>query len=231
MTTARLLAVARTTPRTRLLTLDLGPSSFTFTAGQAVFASVTGSPSRAAYSIASAPGLARRGRLELLVPAEGAFGHTGFDPADAVGSALEIDGPFGAFGAPDELNGAPLLLVAGGTGISPIRSVVHDQLARERHGPIALVYSVRTPDEFAFADEFVALEGAGRLTLHATVTRDLQATDIGPRLGRVDDALLRDALPAPGAWCLVCGPSGFVQTITAGLERLGVPSERLVVER
>lgn len=231
MTTARLLDVARTTPRTRLLTLDLGGAPFVFTAGQAVFAGVSGSAARAAYSIASTPALATRGRLELLVPADGAFGQGGLDPATVLGADIEIDGPFGAFGAPEAAPGAPLLLVAGGTGISPIRSVVHDQLTRAGHGPLSLVYSVRTPDEFAFADEFVALEAEGRLTLHATVTRDLQAGDGGPRLGRVDDALLRDAFPAASPWCLVCGPSGFVQAITGALDRLGVPGERVVVER
>lgn len=231
MTTARLLDVARTTPRTRLLTLDLGAAPFTFNAGQAVFAGVAGSGARAAYSIASGPALARDGRLELLVPSDGAFGQAGLDPADVLGEALDIDGPFGSFGVPAQASHAPLLLVAGGTGISPLRSVLRDRLTHADAAPVPLVYSVRTPDEFAFADEFVTLEAAGRLTLYATVTRDVRGADGGPRLGRIDDALLRDALPAPDAWCLVCGPSGFVQSITAALERLGVPAERLVVER
>lgn len=231
MTTARLLDVIRTTPRTRLLTLDLGSASFTFTAGQAVFAGVADSGARAAYSIASSPALARGGRLELLVPAESAFGQAGLDPAELLGATLELDGPFGSFGVPTPAADAPLLLVAGGTGIAPLRSVLRDRLARASSAPVALVYSVRTPDEFAFADEFVALEAAGGLTLHATVTRDLNGADGGPRLGRIDDALLRDALPAPDAWCLVCGPSGFVQAVTAGLDRLGVPRARLVVEK
>lgn len=230
MITARLLDVARTTPRTRLLTLDVGTSPFVFTAGQAVFAGVAGSGARAAYSIASNPTLAREGRLELLVPADGAFGQAGLDPADVLGAALQIDGPFGSFGVPAQASHAPLLLVAGGTGISPLRSVLRDRLTHAGP-PVPLVYSVRTPDEFAFADEFVALEAAGRLTLYATVTRDVRGADGGPRLGRIDDALLREALPAPDAWCLVCGPTGFVQAITAALERLGVPAERLVVER
>lgn len=231
MTTARLLDVVRTTPRTRLLTMAVDAAPFTFRAGQALFAGVTGSGARAAYSIASPPALAREGRLELLVPADGAFGQDGLDPASVAGATIDLEGPFGGFGVPEAASGAPLLLVAGGTGIAPIRSIVHDRLADPAHGPVALVYSVRTPDEFAFADEFVALEAEGRLTLHATVTRDVQGADGGRRLGRVDEALLRGALPATSAWCFVCGPSGFVHAVTATLDRLGVPAERQVIER
>ena len=51
------------------------------------------------------------------------------------------------------------------------------------------------------------------------------------RNGRIDDALLEAALPGRDAWCLVCGPAGFVGAVAASLEGLGVPPERIVVER
>ena len=70
-------------------------------------------------------------------------------------------------------------------------------------------------DVFAFADEFRALAADGRLTLHTTVTRDEGPAGAPTRMGRVDAALLRTALPAVDAVCLVCGPSGFVQAVTA----------------
>ena len=50
----------------------------------------------------------------------------------------------------------PLLLVAGGTGIAPIRSVVLDRLERPQSAAISLVYSARAVDEFAFGDELEA---------------------------------------------------------------------------
>lgn len=231
MRTAVLAGVAPATPRTRLLRLALTGGPFTFRAGQAVFAGLSGADTRAPYSIASPPALARTGALELLVPADGSFGQEGLDPATVVGATLDIDGPLGRFGVPDEAADAPLLLVAGGTGISPLRSVILDRLGTAGRPAATLVYSVRTPDEFAFADEFRALAADGRLSLHTTVTRD-EVTAGGPtRMGRVDAALLRAVLPAGDAVCLVCGPSGFVQAVTATLADLGVPPERIVVER
>ena len=57
------------------------------------------------------------------MPADGAFGETA--PATRRRSSAwrwTIDGPFGSFGVPPEAGRVPLLLVAGGTGIAPIRA-------------------------------------------------------------------------------------------------------------
>ena len=231
MRSAVLTDVARSTPRTRRLRLTVAGGPFGFRAGQAVFAGVAGAGTRAPYSIASPPSLGAAGALELLVPADGAFGQAGLDPYTVVGATLDIDGPLGTFGVPASAGAGPLLLVAGGTGISPLRSVILDRLDHPGFTTATLVYSVRTPDEFAYADDFAALAAAGRLTLHTTITRDEGPADQPARFGRVGAELLRAALPHPEAYCLVCGPAGFVQTVTATLEALGVPAGRIVVER
>ena len=219
------------TPRTRLLRLTLPDGAFVFRAGQAVMAGLADSATHSAYSIASPPSLAARGTLELLVPADGAFGEAGLDPATVVGRALAIDGPLGSFGVPAAAEGAPLLLVGGGTGIAPLRSVALDRLDRAHAAPMVLLYSARTADEFAFGEEFAALDRHSRLRVHQTVTRDERTTEWPGRSGRVDDALLAAALPGRDAWCLVCGPAGFVDSVTASLHALGIPDERIVLER
>lgn len=221
----------RATPRTRLLRLELPDSSFVFRAGQAVMAGVSGAPTRSAYSIASPPSLAARGALELLVPAEGAFGDPGLDPTSAVGRILVLDGPLGTFGLPPAAARAPLLLVGGGTGIAPLRSVALDRLDQADGAPMALVYSARTSDEFAFDEEFAALDRAGRLHFHKTVTRDDRPAEWPGRSGRIDEGLLAAALPGPDAWCLVCGPAALVSAVATSLLGLGVPPERIVLER
>ncbi len=231
MPTVRLREVVRATPRTRVLRLDLRGATFAFHAGQAVLVGRASSAARSAYSIASAPSLASTGVLELLVPADGAFGELGLDPGDVAGQWLALEGPVGSFGVPAGATSAPLLLIGGGTGIAPLRSVALERLEQAGAAPMVLVYSARTPDEFAFGDEFVALDRQGRLRLHKTVTRDEPTADWAGRSGRIDDALLAAALPGSDAWCLVCGPAGFVATVTASLEGLGVPAERIVVER
>lgn len=212
----------RVTPRTVLLRLALDGASFPFLAGQAVVAGVPGRPARKPYAIACAPALAARlGILELLVQVDPLSPEPHLEEI-AAGSWLEIDGPFG------ESTLAPgvtaLLLVAGGTGIAPLRAILWEALMRPAPPAITVVYSARTAEDLAFVEELAALAGAGRIALHLTTTRES-----GPagHHGRIDAAWLAGVLPSPDVHVHVCGPDGFVRDVTAMLEALGVPPARV----
>lgn len=224
MPRALLVDVAAATPRTRRLRLELA-QPFGFRAGQAVIAGLSGRGPRVPYSIASPPSLGKAGAIELLVASDNVFG-TADGPA-LVGATVDIEGPIGQFGVPDAAGTAPLVLVAGGTGIAPLRSVILDRAGRATPPPV-LVYSVRTAAEVAFADDFAELAARGHLVFHTAVTRDVH--DTWPA-GRLDAARLGAALPGRDAWCLVCGPEAFVASVTASLVTLGVAPDHIVVER
>ncbi len=95
--------------------------------------------------------------------------------------------------------------------------------------PAALIYSARSVDEFAFRPELVALELAGRIACHFTVTREESSTWPGRR-GRISEALLKDALPSTDATCLVCGPPQLVNDARALLMTMGVGETQILVE-
>ena len=77
-----------------------------------------------------------------------------------------------------------MLLVAGGTGIAPLRSMLGEALEPAR-SPIAhVIYSARTADEFAYRDELEALAADGRIDLTLTVTRDGDAWGAAARTHR-----------------------------------------------
>jgi ferredoxin-NADP reductase len=105
-----------------------------------------------------------------------------------------------------------------------------ERLARPSNVPIALIYSARSAEEFAFRPELDALVAAGRITAHFTVTRDDRAAWSGRR-GRIDEALLKDALPSLQTLCLICGPPQLVADASGLLHTLGVPGERILIER
>lgn len=221
--TVHVREVVAVTPRARLLRLDLGEQAFSFAAGQAVLAGPAGQPARKPYAIACAPSLARRlSLLELLVQIDPESPAPHLEDATA-GAALEIEGPFGAFTLRPPRG--PLLFVAGGTGIAPLRAMLWEALIGARPGGppprMALVYSARSRDDLAFAEELAALAEAGRLDLHLTTTRD-HGAPAGHRQGRIDAALLRQALPSPIAECYVCGPEPFVREVAEGLIGLGL---------
>lgn len=218
--------VSRTTPRTRILTLDLGGAAFSFAAGQAVMIGLHGSPLRKPYSIASAPWeVQKSGVMQVLVQVDDG----GLDPHLELaqpGTMLDVEGPFGAFTMPADSH--PCLFVAGGTGIAPLRSIIMERLSRPSAPAMALVYSARSQEEFAFRAELAALTAAARLLTHFTVTRDETWTG---RRGRIDKDLLKDALPAIDANCYVCGPQQLVNDATDFLRAIGVDERRIQIEK
>jgi ferredoxin-NADP reductase len=217
------LAVTR---RARLLRLDLQGRPFAFRAGQAVLAGLHGQPVRRPYSIASAPEeTARDGWLELLVQIE----EDGRVPAhlpEGVGALMDVEGPIGSFGFPDDPPERSFLFVAGGTGIAPLRAMLHHALAARPDATIGVLYSARAADEFAYEEELRGLAARGRIRLRQTVTRAAAPAWTTPP-GRIDRAMLASMLPGPETRCFVCGPESLVQQIPALLQELGVTPERI----
>lgn len=232
------------TPRARGISLDLGGQAYLFSAGQAVMVGLNGSPLRKPYSIASAPWeVAKTGVMQLLIQIDDSALDPHLERATA-GVRVDVEGPFGTFGLPPGNASEPLLFVAGGTGIAPLRSILMERLLRGGTAPvfakatadgsagqaITVIYSARSPHEFAFRSELDALEKAGRITAHFTVTRDEGGAWPGRR-GRIDHALIEKVLPSSEARCLICGPPQLVTDASALLVKLGVKADRILTEQ
>jgi NAD(P)H-flavin reductase len=223
--------VANATPRTRILHLDLRSTQFSFTAGQAIILGLSGSPLRKPYSIASAPWeLSKSGILQALVQVEDTGAPDPHLELAAPGTQIDLEGPFGSFGLPQDYASRPLLFVAGGTGIAPLRSMLIEHLSRPTTRPVALIYSARSADEFAFRPELSALESAGRISTYFTVTREEKPEWQGRR-GRISEALLNEALPSIDSTCLICGPPQLVSDASQLLMKLGVGADRILTEK
>jgi NAD(P)H-flavin reductase len=222
--------ISHATPRTRLINLDFSNTPFAFSAGQAVMVGLHGSALRKPYSIASAPWeLAKTGTLQVLAQVDDSGGLDPHLELATPGTILDLDGPFGTFALPDRVD-RPLLFVAGGTGIAPLRSMLIEFLARPTPHPIVLIYSARSIDAFAFRPELSTLEAAGRISSIFTVTRD-ERGDWPGRRGRIDEELLKQALPSTESLCLICGPPQLVSDASRLLLKLGVSAERILVEQ
>lgn len=220
--------VVPATPRARIVRLDLEGQTFPYLAGQAVFVGAHGAESRWPYSIAAAPeDAARDGWLELLVGVDAA-GETGHRLPLERGAPLDVEGPVGTFTFPPNPDEQRFVFIAGGTGISPLRAMLRHALAIP-HREVGLVYSARTPDEFAFQDELRALAREGRIELRQTVTRGGDS-DWGGLRGRIGRAELAPLVHDPATLCFVCGPAALVDDTRHLLEELGVDRHRIKVE-
>lgn len=224
----RLLSNVLATPTTRIVRVALEGEGFTYRAGQAAsIAAGSGDPGTP-YSIASAPfETAATGYLEFLVKVDGSNRFGARVAQLEPGLPLLVSPAIGRFCVPDDAPRHPLLFIAGGTGVAPLRSMIHDTLHGGRRGGMALVYSARTPEEFAYLDELRALEADGRLDLTLTLTGD--AKEWRHARGRAGDQHLAD-LATPETLCFICGPPSMVTDIPQALIRLGIPREQIRTE-
>ena len=232
LVTAPLTHIIAVTPRSRLVRIDVREIAFEFQPGQAVKVGEHGQPERRAYSVACSPEQAAdAGRIELLIAIEsdgGLGGHLG--PA-IPGMLLDIEGPLGSFTLPPLEHHARVLLVAGGTGIAPLRSMLDHLLRRQPAIRVSLLYSARRGDEFAFIDELQGHAAEGTLELHQTVTRDQDVSWSGQR-GRIGRSHFEAVLHEPAnTLCFVCGPDQLVAESVATLRSLGVPETQIRTEQ
>ena len=136
MITVPVRQITRATPRIRILNLDLRAADFSFAAGQAVMLGLSGSPLRKPYSIASAPWEVAEVRHHAGArPGRGQRRPRSASRAGVARNAARSRGPFGSFGLPERVE-RPLLFVAGGTGIAPLRSMLIEHLSRPTRHPV-----------------------------------------------------------------------------------------------
>lgn len=224
-------AVSAPTPTTRRLLLDLGGVPFAFQAGQAAAIGLHGQRERRPYSIASAPADAMAdGSIEFLLRTDPGGGLGRHLDAAREGSRIDFEGPFGAFLLPDRLPDVPLLFVAGGTGLAPLRSLAREARARGHRGPRHLLYSVKDADDVAYREELDRWPQDHGGEALITVTRHAPAAWHGRR-GRIDAAVLRRFARPVAPLCFVCGPPAMVEDLGRMLSQLGVPADHVRTEQ
>ena len=222
-------AVVDETARVRTLVLDV-PDWPGHKAGQHLDVRLTaedGYRAERSYSIASAPGEPVAITVERLDDGEVSPYLTGELRA---GDELELRGPIGGYFVWEPRHGGPLLLVAGGSGIVPLRAILREHSRSGSEVPVRLLYSSRSFADVIYRAELDA--PAAGVEVAQTLTR-AQPDGWTGYARRVDAALLGEvAWPAgENPLAFVCGPTSFVETVAGGLVELGYPPARVKTER
>lgn len=149
------------------------------------------------------------------------------------GDILDVRGPTGAFTC-DPAADHPIVLIAGGIGITPLLSMLNALCNGQTEREIWLFYGVRNREHHAFAEHIAGLR---RLypTLHVVTcySQPTEACILGQdydRPGWIDLALLKDVLPSTNYVFYLCGPAPMMETVAGGLRDWGVPPEDIRVE-
>ena len=220
------------TARTRSIALEL-PDWPGHRAGQHVDVRLTaedGYQAQRSYSIASSP---EDHNLVLTVERldDGEVSPYLVDEL-RVGDQLELRGPVGGYFVWEGSFGGPLLLLGGGSGVVPLRSMLRHHRATESTVPARLLYSARSLPEVIYRTELIGMRGNGVVDIRFTLTRE-QPEGWDGYARRIDRDLLEEVawLPSERPLVYVCGPTAFVETAASTLVALGHEPSRIRTER
>mgnify|MGYP001174287973 FL=1 len=149
-----------------------------------------------------------------------------------VGGILQVRAPGGHFHI--DRSDAPVVLIGGGIGITPMISMLTWSLAEQPGREVWLYYGVRHGGELAMRSHLDALAAAHpnfllRICFSDPRPEESEGCDFHHR-GRVDLPLLRMELPLKPYEFYICGPTPMMESLVRGLEEWGVPARRIHFE-
>ncbi|OGU18046.1 MAG: hypothetical protein A2076_18090 [Geobacteraceae bacterium GWC2_53_11] len=146
------------------------------------------------------------------------------------GAAVAVRGPFGRGFPLSRYAGQDLLLIAGGLGMAPLRSLLLALLKqRKAWGRLLVLYGAREIRALLFANELMELQSCGEIELQLTVDHREKCLD-GPPGCRVAllPALLEHLVVDPERTCAaICGPPVVYPYLLTGLRQLGLSDKRI----
>lgn len=148
-----------------------------------------------------------------------------------VGDALKLKGPFGSFGlGPRDY--VPAVMVAGGTGLAPICSILEEAFARGVTRSIYLFFGVQGARDLYHLDQLGRWAGQHEnFEFFPTVVDTPEGAEWNGDRGLVTDVIERRLVDAMGYEAYLCGPPGMIDAAAVLLESKGVDSDDIHADR
>ena len=195
--------------------------AFSHEPGQFVELSIFG-VGEAPISISSSP--TKRGFIELTVRRAGTF--TEVLHTMQCGDIVGLRGPFGRGFPVDEMRGHDILLVAGGLGIAPLRSLInniHDE--RSEFGKVTIIYGSRTPAEVMFRSQFEMWRHRKDFDLYLTVDHPDSTWD--GEVGLVTKPFEHLEVDAGNTFGALCGPPVMYRFVIDEMRKKGISYDHI----
>ncbi|MBC8460814.1 MAG: FAD/NAD(P)-binding protein [Deltaproteobacteria bacterium] len=198
--------------------------AFSHIPGQFVEVTVLG-VGEAPISISSPP--TRPGIIEICVRKAGLVTSALFELQK--GDHIALRGPFGRGFPMAALNGQDLLLVAGGLGMAPLRSLLQAVLDdRASYGELVLMYGARNPDDLLFKYEFLGL--MNRTDIKYLLSVDVDEEGIWRQyIGVVTGLFERIDLNPENTFCALCGPPIMYRFVLQELLKRKISPDRILM--
>ncbi len=221
---ARVAASERLNASLWRIELDLR-DSISFHAGQYIEVEIPGKKNQwRCYSIASPPD--RQSQIELVVKRLPGGGFSGQIDRLLPGLELAINGPYGINYL--RAGNRPVLLIATGSGIAPLMSILRSSASKSVDREFHLYYGARTRSDLIFADELQRLEAQmPRFTFRPTLSAPLAGDEWRGAQGRVTQLAQREVIDASPYDAYICGRPEMCEAVSMLLLAKGIPEERI----
>ena len=149
-------------------------------------------------------------------------------PGDIVG----IRGPFGTSWPTEDAAGSDIIVVAGGIGLAPLKSVAYTAINRRADfGKVTILYGARHPDTLLYQAELERWAATEEISSHLTVDEGNDSWD-GP-VGLVTKLVEQMDTPSDGTMAFVCGPDIMMRFVAEALVTRGLSPDKvyLTMER
>jgi len=144
------------------------------------------------------------------------------------GAVLGVRGPFGSAWPMEAAEGKTLLLLAGGTGLAPLRSVVYRFLADPgRFEQLVLLYGARTPQDILYRKEQAVWQKKRRLEVHQAVS--IARADWSGKVMPITELLRQVPFDPQNTIAFTCGPEAMMRFAAEVLRERDVPLERVYI--
>jgi len=178
---------------------------------------------RRSYSISTTPSDQRH--FEICVRAVAGGHGSNYVHRLRPGQKIRFEGPMGDFTLRD--NDRDILMVATGTGISPIKSMLLHLLEQRSNRKVHLLFGVRAVQDIFYTDFLRGLEAQYPNFQHQLVLSAPDPAQWAGRRGRVTDAVRELVCPAERTEAYLCGSQGMVAEVEAILRSKGVAAEHI----
>ena len=184
------------------------------------------------YSIASEP--EREGEADLTVERiDDGEVSTYMHDVLVAGDRIEARGPIGGYFVWEATMQEPLLLIAGGSGVVPLMSMIRHRAAAGAKNPTSLLYSSRNFEDIIYHNELEKLRASnGGLQVFHTLTRS-QPPGWQGYARRIDPDMLKEVAQPLGrsVQVFICGPTLLVESVANVLVKIGIRSDQIRTER